>query len=54
MTAKQVELVGGPLCGTKVDWYPEHAQSMELSYYGGKCNYSIEQNERTAFFAGDS
>lgn len=54
MTAKQVELVGGPLCGTKIDWYPEHAQWMELSYYGGKCIYSIVESGRIASYCGEN
>lgn len=44
-----VELVGGPLCGNKVQW-PAGEREADLKYYGGVCTYQYEGDGK-AFYA---
>ncbi len=53
-TAVKVELVGGPLCGSVVDWsYDEDARAFSLTeileYYGGKAVYKLESKSKAIY-----
>ena len=48
----QVELVGGPLCGTKVDWPPEAHIELSFQYTHGVAVYRYEGNLKAIYVRG--
>lgn len=51
LVVPSIELVGGPLCGTRVDW-PMNKQFVAYAYYGGEAEYKFESDETAIYVKG--